>query len=83
MGRNKPGKPRRRRPDELPNDIQIRDARPGEDHLIGTTAEHARGRAAWAGMAWLPTSSVVEVARKERRDHVLRAESRMIVSIDE
>jgi GNAT superfamily N-acetyltransferase len=30
VGRNKPGKPRRRRPDELPNDIQIRDARPGE-----------------------------------------------------
>ncbi|MEV7108950.1 GNAT family N-acetyltransferase [Streptomyces atroolivaceus] len=30
MGRNKPGKPRRRRPDELPDSIQIRETRPGE-----------------------------------------------------
>ncbi|MCL7493113.1 GNAT family N-acetyltransferase [Streptomyces sp. MCA2] len=30
MGRLKPGKPRRRRPDELPATIQIREARPGE-----------------------------------------------------
>ncbi|MGW6605702.1 GNAT family N-acetyltransferase [Streptomyces sp. NPDC055037] len=30
MGRHKPGKPRRRRPDELPSNIQIRETRPGE-----------------------------------------------------
>ncbi|MEU1519019.1 GNAT family N-acetyltransferase [Streptomyces sp. NPDC005811] len=30
MGRHKPGKPRRRRPDELPDNIQIRETRPGE-----------------------------------------------------
>ncbi|MGW0963964.1 hypothetical protein ACWD4K_34285 [Streptomyces gelaticus] len=30
MGRHKPGKVRRRRPDELPDNIQIRETRPGE-----------------------------------------------------
>ncbi|MER6103739.1 GNAT family N-acetyltransferase [Streptomyces sp. NPDC001832] len=30
MGRHKLGKPRRRRPDELPDNIQIRETRPGE-----------------------------------------------------
>ncbi|MGW6360911.1 GNAT family N-acetyltransferase [Streptomyces sp. NPDC055092] len=30
MGRHKLGKPRRRRPDELPDNIQIREPRPGE-----------------------------------------------------
>ncbi|MFD3571537.1 GNAT family N-acetyltransferase [Streptomyces sp. NPDC058667] len=30
MGRHKPGKPRRRRLDELPDNIQIRETRPGE-----------------------------------------------------
>ncbi|MEV7060902.1 hypothetical protein AB0N95_36295 [Streptomyces microflavus] len=42
MGRLKPGKPRRRRPDELAAAIQIRETHPGEGKAFTNLAALAR-----------------------------------------